>query len=66
MSDFVFTYDEGTRTARIKIAKSGEELKITNISKEQADRWEKEKAAEFVKRGFRMRTPSVELTREDA
>lgn len=64
MSDFNFSYDEPKRTATIKITKSGEELKISNISREQAERWEKEKAAEFVKRGFRMQTPSLDLTRD--
>ena len=64
MSDFSFSYDEAKRTGTIKISKTGEELRITNISREQADRWEKEKAAEFVKRGFRMSTPAVEMTRE--
>lgn len=65
MKDFTFTYDEATRVGTIRISKSGEELKISNISREQAEKWEKENAVEFVKRGFRMHTPSIDMTRED-
>lgn len=64
MAEHTFSYDEAKRTGIIKLNKSGEELRITNISREQAEKWEKEKAAEFAKRGFRMHTPSVDMTRE--
>jgi hypothetical protein len=63
MSEFSFTYDAATRTGIIKLAKSGEELRISNISAEQATRWKEEKAAEFAKRGFRMQTVPTSLTR---
>lgn len=63
--DYTFTYDPAAKRGVIKIAKTGEELAITNISAEQATRWEKEKAAEFVKRHFRMSTPTAQMTRED-
>jgi len=64
MDDFTCTYDEAKRTATIKVHKSGETCRISNISAAQADLWAKEKAAEFVKRGFRMHTPTLELSRE--
>jgi hypothetical protein len=63
VSEFTFTYDEAKRCGVIKVTKSGEELRISNISKEQAEAWRDAKAAEFVKRGFRMQTPSVHMTR---
>ena len=62
--DYTFNYDAQTRRAVIKLTKSGEELAISNISAEQAERWKGERAAEFAKRGFRMQTPSVHMTRE--
>ena len=63
---YTFTYDAQSRSATIELSGSGEKLRIANISSEQAARWEKDKAAEFVKRGFRMHTPAVNLTREAA
>jgi len=65
MSDFTFSYDEPKRTATITITKTGESTKVSDINREQADKWEKVWAAEFVKRGFRMHTPSVDMTRDE-
>jgi hypothetical protein len=64
MHEYTFSYDEATRTGVIRLTGSGDELRITNITREQALRWEKEKAAEFAKRGFRMQTVPAILTRE--
>lgn len=65
MADFDFTYDEAARTGIITINKSGEKMRLTNISAEQAERWRNEHAEKFVKRGFRMHTPSLDVTREE-
>jgi hypothetical protein len=63
--NYTFNYDAATRTGTIKLTDTGDELRITNISAEQAQAWERSKAAEFAKRGFRMQTVPATLTRSN-
>lgn len=56
------TYNESTRTADF-VFPGSKAMKLSNVSREQAERFRDEHAPEFGKRGLCLHTPSVTLTR---
>ena len=55
-------YDEEARRATLTF-KTGRTLAISNVSREQADKFFQKNAAEFARRDGCLETPAVEMVR---
>lgn len=62
--DIILDYDEGKRVAVLTFPNSKHQLKVSNVTREQATRFHEKHAAEFAKRDCCLETPAVNMTRD--